>query len=343
MEPFNVLTQAKYGQVLYNRHDVYIGRSLELYGEWSEGELELFLQVLRPGMVVVDAGANIGTHTLALARAVAPNGVVYAFEPQRIVFQTLAANVALNSLTNVVCQQRALGEAPSIARVPPLDYTVANNFGGVELGGTDGSGEPVEITRIDDFELAACHLIKIDVEGMELGVLRGAAATIDRCEPLLYVDADRAEHRDEVIGWLDAHGYAMYWHRVPLYNPGNFKQNPTNVFEEIVSLSLLAIPASVPQEVAGLERVTMPETVPTPRTVAPSPPGGEDVRSTLERAVAVHQAGRLGEAAALYEAVPAIQPDEPDALHLLGLVRREERRLEDALALIGRAASLVPE
>src|SRR4051794_34289232 len=146
MEPFNVLTQTRYGQMLFNRHDLYIGRSLELYGEWSEGEIELFQQVLRPGMVAVDAGANIGTHTLALAQSVAPNGVVYAFEPQRIVFQTLAANVALNSLTNVFCQQRALGEAPGIARVPPMDYATANNFGGVELSGTAADGEPVEIT-----------------------------------------------------------------------------------------------------------------------------------------------------------------------------------------------------
>lgn len=255
MEPFNVLTQTRYGQMLVNRHDVYIGRSLELYGEWSEGEIALFLQVLRPGMVVVDAGANIGTHTVAMARAVAPNGVVYAFEPQRIVFQTLAANVALHSLANVFCLQRALGEAPGIARVPALDYTIANNFGGVELCGTDATGEPVDIARIDDFELPVCHLIKIDVEGMELAVLKGAAETIARCQPLLYVEAGRSDRRDEVIAWLGAHGYAMYWHQVPLYNPANAKANPTNVFEGIVSLNLLAIPASVPQDVAGLERV----------------------------------------------------------------------------------------
>ena len=62
----------------------------------------------------------------------------------------------------------------------------------------------------------------------------------------------------------------------------------------------------------------------------------------LERAVAHHQAGRVAEATALYEAVLAAQPDEPDALHLLGLVRREAGRLEEALALIGRAAALVP-
>src|SRR6266536_3305425 len=256
-EPFNVLTEARHGLVLYNRHDVYIGRSLELYGEWSAGETDLLCQVLQPGMVVVDAGANIGTHTLAFARAVAPGGVVYAFEPQRIVYQTLVANVALNSLTNVVCQQRALGAEPGRLLVPPIDYTATSNFGGVELGAWQ-TGEPVEVVRIDDLELAACHLIKVDVEGMERAVLEGASATIARCQPLLYVEADRAAHRDDLLRWLADRGYVMYWHQVPLYSPTNAKGNPTNVFEGIVSLNVLAVPSTVPQTIDGLERVEVP-------------------------------------------------------------------------------------
>jgi FkbM family methyltransferase len=408
MEPFNVLTQTRYGQMLINRHDVYIGRALDLYGEWSEGEIDLFRQVLRPGMVAVDAGANIGTHTVAMAQFVAPNGTVYAFEPQRIVFQTLAANVALNSLANVFCLQRALGEAPGVLHVPPLDYTVPNNFGGVELGGAT-HGERVEIMRIDDLDLPACHLIKIDVEGMELAVLKGAAETIKRCQPLLYVEADRVERRDEVIAWLDAQGYALYWHTVPLYNPTNARGNATNVFPGVVSLNVLAIPSTVPQEVAGLERVTVPARPATPdarpappeiaksqrastdpqprrraraaRTArlpaarrrapdaassdaepaqpaslptttgaatpptmgAATPPTSEALRPMLERAVAYHEAGRFAEAATLYEVALAVNPDEADALHLLGQVRREERRFDEALALIGRAVALVPD
>jgi FkbM family methyltransferase len=257
---FNVLTQARHGLTLYNRFDIYIGRSLELYGEWSQGEIALFEQLLQPGMVAVDAGANIGTHTLALARAVGPTGAVYAFEPQRIVFQTMVANVALNSLTNVLCQQRALGEVQGMALVPPLNYAQANNFGGLGLeGATWTTGEPVEIVRIDDFNLQACHLIKIDVEGMELAVLRGAAATIARCQPVLYVEVDRADKRDEVLIWLDDQGYTIYGHHVPLYNPQNFKANPTNVFDDIVSVNVLAIPANAPQDVGGLPRVTPPK------------------------------------------------------------------------------------
>jgi FkbM family methyltransferase len=267
---FNVLTEARYGRVLYNRHDIYIGRSLELYGEWSEGEISLFQQLLEPGMIAVDAGANIGTHTLALARIVGPTGAVIAFEPQRIVFQTLAANAALNSLTNVSCQQRALGEKLALVRVPPLNYTQDNNFGGLTLGEHWTVGETVEVIRIDDLNLAVCHLMKIDVEGMELEVLRGAAATIERCQPALYVELDRADKRDEVLRWLDERNYVVFGHDVPLYNPANFKANPTNVFEGILSLNALAVPAKMAPRILGLPRLAIP--IPDGSTCTTAPP-----------------------------------------------------------------------
>ncbi|TFG83046.1 MAG: FkbM family methyltransferase, partial [Chromatiales bacterium] len=72
-----ILLEAGHGYVLYNKNDT-------------------------------DIGANIGTHTLALARLVGQQGLVFAFEPQRIVFQTLCANMALNSLDNVHCINSAV-------------------------------------------------------------------------------------------------------------------------------------------------------------------------------------------------------------------------------------------
>ena len=87
--------------MLYNEHDIYIGRSLDLYGEFSEGECDVFRQLIQPGWTVLELGANIGSHTVFLAKRVGPSGRVIAFEPQRIVFQTLCANIALNNLLNV--------------------------------------------------------------------------------------------------------------------------------------------------------------------------------------------------------------------------------------------------
>lgn len=98
---FNRLKQCRHGMMLYNLNDIYIGRSLDLYGEFSEGEIRVFQQLVKPGQTILEVGANIGAHTVWLAQAVGPTGVVMAFEPQRIVHQTLCANLALNNIFNV--------------------------------------------------------------------------------------------------------------------------------------------------------------------------------------------------------------------------------------------------
>ena len=86
---------------MYLLNDAYIGRSLDVYGEYSEGEIDLFRQLLRPGDVAIDVGANIGALTVAMARLVQPGGAIVAFEPQRAIFDILCDNLRLNGLANV--------------------------------------------------------------------------------------------------------------------------------------------------------------------------------------------------------------------------------------------------
>ena len=103
------------GLMLYNSRNTYIGRSLDLYGEYSYGEADLFARLLRAGMVAIAVGANIGCHTVTMARLVGPQGAVITFEPQRIVYQNLCANIALNALANV----HAINMAPGPRLSPP--------------------------------------------------------------------------------------------------------------------------------------------------------------------------------------------------------------------------------
>ena len=83
--------------------------------------------------MVVDVGANIGTHTVFFAQRAGATGQVYAFEPQRIVFQNLCANLALNGLLNVRAIHAAASREPGTIAVPPIAYGEPGNHGGVAL------------------------------------------------------------------------------------------------------------------------------------------------------------------------------------------------------------------
>ena len=98
---YNFLKETKDGTVLYNKNDTYVGKSIDTYGRYQLEELKLFDKYIQKGDIAIDVGANIGTHTLWLANKVGAEGFVYAFEPQRLLFQTLCANLALNSIQNV--------------------------------------------------------------------------------------------------------------------------------------------------------------------------------------------------------------------------------------------------
>ncbi len=248
---FNRLKQCRHGHMLYNVNDAYVGRSFDLYGEYSEGEIDLFRTFVQPEQVVVEVGANIGAITVFLAKHVGPRGLVVAVEPQRLVYQTLCANLALNSIVNALCYQQASGAHAGSIRVPSLDPYVQNNFGALALG-QHQQGEVVPLVPVDAFRLQHCHFIKVDVEGMEEEVLRGAANTIARCRPLLYVENDRIEKSDSLVRYIASLGYRMVWHRPPLFNPHNFSGNAENVFANVVSFNMLCLPRdSHPQIPAG--------------------------------------------------------------------------------------------
>lgn len=256
-EAFNRQKACRYGQMLYNKNDMYIGRSLDLYGEYCEGEVELFRQIVRPGQVVVEAGANIGTHTVFLAQQCGPTGGVIAFEPQRVVFQTLCANLALNSVTNTICLQQALGAEPGTILVPMLNFLREENFGGLALGSYH-EGEPVPVVTLDGLNIERCHFIKVDVEGMELQVLQGGAGLIQRTLPALYVENDRKDKSAELVRYLDRLEYNMYWHITTYFNPNNFFRNSENVFGQTVAFNMLCLHKSRPQNLQGFERVEVP-------------------------------------------------------------------------------------
>jgi len=254
-DDFNQLAAARDGYFLYNRNDYYIGRSIEHYGEFSALEMKLFGQVCAPGHIVIEVGANIGAHTVGLARLVGPNGRVLAFEPQRLPFQTLCANVALNSLENVDCFWAAVGSQDGFIDVPDLNPRKEFNFGGVTLLGTQ-NGRRVPCQTLDHhIALPRVDLIKIDVEGMESEALRGGEQLLKKFKSILYVENDRLEKSEALIRLIASFDYRMYWHFPPLFNPDNFFGNTTNLFPTVVSANMLCVHRDSPLRPKGLQEV----------------------------------------------------------------------------------------
>lgn len=243
MSPTLVKTlNTRHGTMLALPQDCYITRCLELCGELSPMELNLLNQIIKPGMTVVEVGSNIGSHTVPMAKACYP-AKLYAFEPQQRIFQILCANLVLNDVRNVIASPDACGREPGEASLPALDYGAVGNFGGVSVAEASAQADKVRIIPLDDLALPSCGLMKIDVEGFEIAVLEGAAQTIARCRPVLYVENDRPEHQRALITLIHEMGYRLFWHVPRLAEPDNFNGYKERVFPYTVrSQNMLCLP-----------------------------------------------------------------------------------------------------
>lgn len=147
--------------------------------------LRVVQKIIPPQAVIIDAGANIGNHTLFFA-GVCGAEKVYSFEPLHEVFRILEKNIHLNDFTQVTPINAALGAATGYA---DLSYYTPTNIGKSSfVCGTEGG---YKMTSIDTLALDRLDFIKMDVEGSQMAALEGARATLTRCRPVLWIELRR--------------------------------------------------------------------------------------------------------------------------------------------------------
>jgi FkbM family methyltransferase len=228
-------TRGRYGNIIYWNRDAVIGSAIAAYGEWFESEVDVFRRHVRPGAAVIDCGANIGAHTIALASIVGPVGIVMAIEPQRPMFQVMCANAILNGYLNVHPVLAAAGSSCCHKTFVEPDYTLTDSFGGFETTrrAEAGVGAVTRICRIDALWETLFNrsvaFIKVDVEGMESEVVEGARYILERDRPVLYVENDRRDNSANLIRRLRGFGYDLFWHIARFYNPDNFTGRPDDI------------------------------------------------------------------------------------------------------------------
>jgi FkbM family methyltransferase len=253
---FNQLAQVREGYYLYNQNDIYIGKAIEKYGEYSDLELQILRQLCAPGDVVIEIGANIGAHTVPLARHVGSQGRILAIEPQRLVFQTLCANIALNSLENVDCYWAAIGDKEGAITVPEPNPNQRSNLGGVTLIDAR-QGCLVECLTLDKFiALPRITMIKIDVEGMETEVIAGGLQLLQKFKPLLYVENDRLDKSEALMKLISSLGYRMFWDMPLLFNKDNYYGEKEDLYPNIASINMICIHRDAKINVEGFDEIT---------------------------------------------------------------------------------------
>jgi FkbM family methyltransferase len=163
--------------------------------------------IVGPGSVVCDIGANIGNHTVYFA-AVMGAGRVIAFEPQAHCHGALRANIALNGLEGRVSTHQALVGAEN-GRGRMVGFS-ARNLGGTTFAPDHNGVVPMLALDgvLSEAEICALHLVKIDVEGMQMEVLRGAAKTLEARKPAVWVEIlERGHGFDVAAAYLAQFGY----------------------------------------------------------------------------------------------------------------------------------------
>jgi FkbM family methyltransferase len=183
--------------------------------EWHDKAVAGLKEHLHPGQCVVDVGANLGFMSLIFRELVGPLGKILAFEPSTRTSRKLQRVLELNQARNVTPYQKGCGEK---AGKMTLYQTALASGNASVLGSTReherGAGEQIEIVRLDEFVLPLAvkvNFVKIDTEGFEPAVLRGAEALIRRDRPIFQIElnSEFKKASRESLSILKATGYRI--------------------------------------------------------------------------------------------------------------------------------------
>jgi FkbM family methyltransferase len=200
--------------------------SIWLLGSFEPRTVRCYQRIVNDGDVVLDIGANIGAHTLLLARAVGPAGIVYAFEPTDYAYTKLLKNCSLNSDLSgrIHCFQTMLVDQEATGDRPPSLYSswpLSEVEGLHELHqGRLMTTMNAESRTLDSVALSLnlerVDFIKLDIDGFECGMLRGASEVMARWHPIIVMELapysleEQGASLGELIALLTKYGYALY-------------------------------------------------------------------------------------------------------------------------------------
>tara|TARA_B100001765_G_scaffold213909_1_gene180690 strand:- start:890 stop:1768 length:879 start_codon:yes stop_codon:yes gene_type:complete len=190
------------------------------YGTYEELEAKIMEEKIKVGNIVVDVGANIGLHALNMARIVGNTGQVFAFEPEPSNFKILEKNVKINNYQNIILEQKAIGDKHGKTTLYQSDHPGRHR---IFPQTKDAIGKvQVDYTSLDKYFLDSnlvdkINFIKIDVEGLEFGVLKGMENILNKNNKIKILfelmpknTIEAGFSPIELLNYLTSHNFKIY-------------------------------------------------------------------------------------------------------------------------------------
>jgi len=232
------LAETRLGLIQYLPRDRNLARSLDWYGEWLQPQIDLIgRHLLRPGATVIDANSGIGVYALALARALGPQGHVFAYEADPILHRILAQNLELNGVRPLVTvlQRKLTSREASQTSMGAREHR-------------PDSDVPTSDT-IDELMLERLDLVKLNECSDPRRVLEGGEATIWRCRPIFVLEQPTGCAFASLAAEVKRFSYRCWEILTPLFSRDNYNRRSEDIFHGETATILVALP----EEAEGLD------------------------------------------------------------------------------------------
>lgn len=205
--PSLLKTDSIVGDFVIYKNDTIVSQAIFLLGEYCYAEVKIMSRYLDKDSLYLDIGTNIGFHARAVNNLVGCN--VIGFEPHPNHFCVAAYNCKDK---NILLYHTALGNKTGTIELKNFNEEDQGNYGDLTTV-TDDIDDVIEVPlkKLDTFNLDDCTVMKIDVEGAELDVMKGAARTIKKFRPVIFFEALKVEDWVGCYDFLDARDYKQYW------------------------------------------------------------------------------------------------------------------------------------
>jgi FkbM family methyltransferase len=201
------------GSFLVIENDL-IGNFMLRHGFWEKHIYDIYSKFLTPESIVIDAGANIGFHTVHFAKL---SKLVYAFEPQSVIFNILSTNILLNEVSDKVKQYRlGLGDKRTKLYMESesihMQSDTVCNFGGRGLTKEISDSEKIDLIKWDDDfkHVDKVDFIKMDIQGSEIYALKGMGDMLIKNKPWMLLENYDNENDKHALDYVLSLGYTVY-------------------------------------------------------------------------------------------------------------------------------------